>query len=863
MKVRIIVTTILIALVAGLGVAQVQVGSMSGKVLSPDGKVVVGAKVKLYSPVALGKLEEVTDTYGNFRFSHLIPGVYTLTVESEEFQRFENTDILVSVNARLRMIVNLQAIAGETVIITGQEPIIEVDKTSFDSVITNDMISNLPLLSRDYADAIQILPGITPQVDGNMIGPSIAGGNGRQVVWVIDGVENVDDFQGLDNIYVSQEAIDQVQVITSGFSVEYGRGSAGVVNVVTKSGTDAYHGKLFGYYRDDTFEDTPDEPFKWQQFGLEFGGPIFKGQTNFYLVLERTDDHKTTKNTDPWGDITFYDRDTTRNTFQGRINHNLTDSNIVSVKFNYTPSEYFYPSASSIRPIQDATVYNYPAYNVTINDKHVFGDDSVLESTLQYTDNRTEKRPNTPDDPPHYFYYRWTEAGVAKSAIFGNSGTDDIIKKNFQIIEKYKIFREMGDESSMELTFGADARFSRINHKYDGDYRYYYYNGYSPDNPNAIPTYAYFYKGNLDIRADSDMYALYAQDDWKVNDRLTVNLGLRYDYNSYWEFHDFSPRAGFAWDLSDNGSMVLRGGVGVFKDRDILYRVQQVEKPVTTYLYPILVGGKWNGAWRESTPTTTVYNFADDMETPYVIDWGIGIDRQIWEDTRISLDYSFKDGFSRWYSTWDNIPDPVTGKFPDPTMSYICNYGNEGWSRYHGVTIELHKRYSHGWSFDVSYTWSNSRGNGYHYSSFLDNYVIKDSSLEEWRLKQTFPLNNDVPHLFKIYGLARIPLIDVLISANFTARSGYPFTAQNYATGKLAGDINGYRNPDFAQLDMRLQKDIKIGDVRISPKVDIFNVFNRENVASLYALENYPLTFLTPNRWYDWRKLQVGLDIVF
>ncbi|HUX05929.1 MAG TPA: TonB-dependent receptor [Acidobacteriota bacterium] len=862
MRRDLIATLSLLLLCCTFAMAQVQVGSITGVVKSPQGEPVARAVVTATSPVAVENLQSVTDESGSYRFTHLKPGTYKLMVKSDNYQYTELPGIRVTVNAKLRIDIQLQEVGEQVIVITGETPLIETGKTSWDRVLTSEVLQQMPIFQRDFTEAIQILPGITPQVDGNMRGPSINGGRGRQVVWVVDGVENVDDYQGLNALYVSQDSIEEIEVIQSGFSVEYGRGSAGVVNVVTKAGTDEFHGKLYSYYRDDSFDDHQDEPFRWKQLGIQFSGPIVKNKTHFLGQFEYTYEHYVTKNMDPWGDIKYYDRNYERKAYQFRLDHRLMDNNVLSAKIAYMPYDRFFPSSWSIYPVRDATVYNYDNNNVTINDRHVFGEDDVLESTFQFSQYEMHKGKNA-DVPSDYIYYRWQENGVWQAQRWGNTGDADQVQRTYQLIEKWKHYHKLSDKSGMDWTVGLDLKRVGFHYDYDPTYAYYYYLNYSPSDANPIPYYKQQNVGNMRISGDTTMVALYVQNDWKISNRLTFNFGLRFDYNSFWGFKDFSPRAGFAYDITGDGKTLLRGGVGVYKDRDILFRMQQVNKPTNTYFYPILVNGQWDGtSWSKSTPVTTQYFYSDDMGTPYVIDVSLGIERELIPNWRVSATYNYKRGEERWFSKWENLRDPDTGKFPDPTSSYKCFYGNEGKSRFHSVIFELYKRYADNYQFSISYTWSRSRGNGYHYTSFLDQWVMHEPSLEDWRLGQFYALNNDVPHQFKASGLVTIPKILLNVAGTFRWRNGYPFTAQNYATSSLVGEINGYRNPNYGQLDMRFDRQIKLGRFSVTPKIDIFNLTNRENVTSLFALENYA-TFLQPSRWGPHRQLQIGIDFMW
>jgi hypothetical protein len=309
---------VLFALAIGVSSAFAQASSstaeLRGQVTDQSGAAIAGASVTL-TDVGKGISRTSTaDADGNYIFLGVLPSTYELKAEAagEGFSQ-SVVQIVLTVGQQANIPIKLSAAGlSEVVTVVGGAEVIEVDRTQQSSVIDDRQINNLPISRRSYLDYAQLTPGVsdsdniadssdfrvaqTPQS-----GLSFGGNNGRGNYVAVDGAETNTSSGGVLPT-VSQEAVQEFQVLRNSYSAEFGGASGGIISIISKSGSNSLHGGAFGYFRDDKFDArnrfdfSPGEksPFNRQQFGGSFGGPIIKDKSFFFVALERFDEEQTT-----------------------------------------------------------------------------------------------------------------------------------------------------------------------------------------------------------------------------------------------------------------------------------------------------------------------------------------------------------------------------------------------------------------------------------------------------------------------------------------------------------------------------------------------------------------------------------------
>src|SRR2546421_135726 len=273
-------------------------GSIAGTVKDPSGASISGAKLTLTNLATNAKMETVSDSNGGFQFLQLAPAEYSLIVEAVGFKKMTEQHIVVQVDQITHAEVMLEVgSVTEMVEVNSALPLLESDRSTLSNVVNSQVISNMPLNARQYMDLALITPGVLPSATGTQGGGfNVAGARSQSNIFLLDGVSNVDTQinSPLNNFRIS-DAVQEFAVQTSVASAEFGRGTGGQVNIVTKSGGNQFRGSLFEYLRNSNLDAAdfftnrnraPKNPLHRNQYGATLGGPIKHNKTFFFLSYE-------------------------------------------------------------------------------------------------------------------------------------------------------------------------------------------------------------------------------------------------------------------------------------------------------------------------------------------------------------------------------------------------------------------------------------------------------------------------------------------------------------------------------------------------------------------------------------------------
>src|SRR5437868_4327167 len=274
-------------------------GRIVGRVTDSSGAVVPGAKVILTNEATGVNYNSQSNGTGDFSVLQLPVGVYTVTVDHGNFKKYVRKGVRLELNQVLNLAINMQlGAATEVVNVTGEAPLVDTSSTQLGTAIDAKTVTGLPLSARDTYQLLQIQPGVTSTGGADLFygsdqsgAVSVNGGRGRTNNFSVNGGDGNDLFVNAPAIQPSPDAIQEFRVISNTFDAEYGRNSGSVINVVTKSGTNKWHGSLFEFFRNSGMNAKgyfdPYVPALIQnQFGGTFGGPIKKDKTFFFASYE-------------------------------------------------------------------------------------------------------------------------------------------------------------------------------------------------------------------------------------------------------------------------------------------------------------------------------------------------------------------------------------------------------------------------------------------------------------------------------------------------------------------------------------------------------------------------------------------------
>ncbi len=602
----------LLAVLAIPALAQQTAGNVTGRVTDAQNAAVPGVTVTATNSQTGFVRTDVSDVAGIYRLNSLPVGTYTITAELAGFANVENRGIIVNVGQTIDIPIAMKvATLQETVTVTGESPLIETTSSSVGGVVDVGRIENMPLNGRQFANLAVTVPGVglgfhSDPTKSTQYSPQIGGGNGRNLNYQIDGGDNNDDTVGGLLQLFPLEAIQEFNVLTSRYKAEYGRSNGGVMNIVTKSGTNSMHGSWFTLGRDDALNATTTteelnesdkQDYERWQYGGSFGGPIVRDKMHFFGAFERTQqDTLQSVNTQglfPSEDGTFATpyRETL---LTGKVTMNPNTAHYLSVRYGRNQNSQPY-GADPRTPVSGWGTSENEFNSANLNHNWVLGGSMLNEVIIQYADfgnaiganssDPTETFPNNVsigqniNTPQATQQKKWQFRDDFSWHMSGMGGLGHDMKVGFNYIHEPRLF----------ITFNTgtnDYTYTHLDNTLTGPISRVNRNG-----------------GAAEANIPLDQYAFYVQDDWRLSDRLTLNLGLRYDLidgiqvdqsknpnyvkvqaagragllngirgmenfgqDPQEDTNNWQPRIGFAYDLRGNGMDVLRGGWGVYQD---------------------------------------------------------------------------------------------------------------------------------------------------------------------------------------------------------------------------------------------------------------------------------------------------------
>lgn len=602
----------------GAGLANAQTTStIQGTITDKQGLAVGGAELHLSGDVLGTSRTATTDAAGAYAFTNIPAGNYSLTVSHSGFSTRSFNDLAVTLNRTLTFNVVLEV--GETteiVKVSAEPPLLETSSSSSGSTILPQDIGNMPINGRNYLDLLQMVPGVAVyrQADvGSDNATPILGERGNNTGFLIDGQPNENELAGGAASQFNQDTIAEFQVITTGYKAEFGHSSGGVVNVISKSGGNDLHGLASVYHRNNAFDssDIPSsnpgtaipgqtEPpylLRWD-YDAAAGGAMVKDKAYWFASAENIHENQALNFVAPPNTPQFllnneetYNEPTTDNETRvfGKLDqtfglHHLTE------EVNYTNVH-----VNSFNPLSAST--SLPSTRTNDGDRNLFlgfadtaafGDVSspfILSLRGQYRNENTLASPAHPQAGPNTLFNLFSS--FTTGGVFGDLGqfTYGATFTPSTIAQKYGIFGASLEKSVNHhiIKFGWDFEHTHVDGVEANAQQNQLFTTQS-DYQQFGPINAGFFllltvggqtPQDNDIRLRNNYNGLWLQDDWKVTRTLTVNLGVRWDYDSAFSVTtNISPRIGFAWSVTPK--TVIRGSFGDFYDHFRLGLVRDI-----------------------------------------------------------------------------------------------------------------------------------------------------------------------------------------------------------------------------------------------------------------------------------------------
>jgi hypothetical protein len=899
---------------AGAAFAQQAITSatLGGRVEDSSGAAVAGAELNVEYIDRAQTFGAVTDGAGRFQFLRLAPGLYSITVEHPGFEPYRRR-IALSAGQALDLRIALRISAGrESIQVVDAAPVVEAARTSASDRTSGTEIQSLPLNGRNYMDLALLSPGVSrtnlgaPQPFAETsatpgTGLSVSGQRNLNNNFVVDGLSANDDAAGLAGTYYSAEVVREFEVITSGSNAEFGRASAGVVSVATRSGTNEWRGSLYAFLRNSRLDArnalaTRKDPLTQTTYGASAGGPLAPARRFLFTNFEQTRRHAAgviailpanaatinsaltsfgLKGSLATGE---YPTGWNMTNLFARIDQQLAGGHQVMARFGlYDISSENARNVGSLNAVSRGTALFNRDISAAFSDIRPFSARTLNEARLQYVHSRLDAPANDPTGPA---------VNISGVANFGASTTSPT--------GRYNDLYEASDSVSLErgahfFKAGASVLWNRLTIAFPGALAapVYTFPSLSAFQSGRYATFQQAFGDPNQFQSNPNL-GLFAQDQWKPHPDVTIDLGVRYDVQflprpieTYWG--NAGPRAGVAWSPADRRT-VIRASYGLFYDRIPLRATSNaLQRDGSKYRLALLAFGQAGAPTFPQALTAfppgqyiNITTIDPSIRSSYSHQANFQIERRVGAAT-FMLGYQWVRALHLILSRNVNVPTlsaadaaalgvPNLGR-PDPRYGNVSRYESSGDSYFNGLLASVRTRLWGGAQFRLSYTLSKAIDDigNFFFSTPQDNNNLRDDrGLSD----------NDQRH--RVSAAAVVPVGAWELSTMLIYTSALPFNVQlgydrnndtNLNDRPVGVGRNTGRGFNFFSLDARVSRSFKIGERwRIQALAEMFNTLNRANLAAPNNIIGpnpaAPLaSFGAATAAYDPRQAQIGLRL--
>jgi outer membrane receptor protein involved in Fe transport len=826
---------------------------VTGVVVDATGGVLPRAQVELKTPAGLPIASTVTDNVGAFRLESVPAGRYDVRVT---FEGFKPTTVRVNVGNRapgaLRVTLPIAAISQEVNVGRGTAEISADTASNLDvSTVDAETIENLPILNQD------VLGTMARFLDAGAIG---AGGT----TLIVNGIE-------VNNLNVSASAIQQIKINQDPYSAEFARPGRGRIEVITKPGSQEYHGTASFFFRDSSLDARnafaatrpPEQRRNVEGF---LGGPVRHSETtSFSLSMRRDgeDRQAIVVAQDPLGPVRLNIATPSRNDLVAvSLTHQHSKRTTMALSFSYRNEATDNQGVGGFALPSTATNWNQIEKEGTYTQQTVVTP-KLLNQFRLLLGVESETTASLSQAP----------SIVVLDAFTGGGAQGDWLRTEHHFTLTDTVTWSPG-RHVVKAGFNIPDWSRR---RYDDNTNFggtFYFSGladYAAGRPYSFIEQA----GNGHVAFLEKQVGGFVQDEVRLLPNLSVALGLRYDWQNFvHDTNNFGPRASFAFAPTRSGTTVIRGGAGVFYDRTGVRPVQDVLRydGVRLLRYVISNPGYPNalGAGQPlAAQPASIVSFAPDLHTPYSVQYSLSVERQLRKRTSASVTYTGTRGFDQFRSRDVNAPlPPFYAVRPNPSLGVSRQIESAGTARSQSLQLTLRGQVTRFFNGSVQYSLSKA---------------MNDTGGINWMPPNSYDLSQeyaradaDQRHRFDVLGTIN-PGSLFNVGFALALYSGRPYSIvtghDDFNTGianarPIGVSRNSLEGPGYADLDLRWSRDIRLTGTKndegsaVTIGVDAFNVFNRVNESRYIGTLTSPF-FGRAVSAQPPRRLQVSLRFKF
>ncbi len=867
-KIAIMLVTVVSLLIgARPTVAQNIKAALSGRVTDSNGAAIASAEVSVTDQLRGGKRRLITDSQGSFHQPGLEPGRYVVEINKDGFARYQSREIELTVGDHPQLEIRLQPaqVVADVQVVAESASLVRLDEVKLSRSFTSEEMNDLPVQAgrtgRNFYAQARTAPGVTISTVAHA--PfAVSGQRPFNNNYLIDSMDNNDANtgriagRGVTEQLISQEAVASFEILTHNFKAEYGRNSGGVVSLISKSGTNEFHGSLYEYHNNSAlsarnFFESAKPSRRSNLAGFTLGGPVKKDRVFFFgqyevfrlrgnapaLYQGLTDEERARAVAAVRPLVDLYPRapqpgsrlftislpnNTDQYTLLARGDIVLTSKQNLMARFNKTKSNReSYGSGNivnSFTPGERITLSGTAQHNYAITPR-LLNEARVGYSRQVENDLNDQIRPLFLGDPKIN-----GEVGLLRVTGLSSLGIPSYLNQyNFQ--NNYQFIDDVTwTRGAHQFKFGTSVRRVQVNggnidNTFRGQLTFLSINDFLAGRPASYTRNI----GNPRIGLRRTEWQSYAQDDWKITPYLTLNLGLRYELNTApreakdripaqyllpTDRNNVAPRFGFAWQPLKDGKTVVRGGYGIY------FNVLEMSFLGLTRFNPPLIESftAVNPTFpnllekaRRNIPSGLVIP-DPNTRTPYAQHINLAIERELWSPrSSISVAYVSTLGRSLSRARRPNGGENIAQNLrPDPAVGVVTRLETSALSNYHSLQLSWSQRISNDMQIRAAYTWSR----------FIDDVSAIPTSnagldravipLDERNLRLDRAVSDfDIPHILTLSYIWRLPFFKQnrwlggwSVTGITIVQSGRPFTLFS-GTNNLEG-TNSNRINDVA-----------------------------------------------------------------
>jgi hypothetical protein len=760
----------------GLAAAQETTGTLSGRAVDSQGLAIPGATITVTGPQGVKTF--VTDAEGNFNAPYLTPGTYTVRAELQGFKSVEQKNVAVNLGQTVSLTLKMD-VGGltETVEVVGGPPVIDRSRTTIGANLDSEMLKNVPV-GRRFSDTLYLVPGVSSSGAAGAANPSVSGGSGLENMYVVDGVNITNGGYGALGSYsivfgslgngTPFDFIKESQVKTGGYEAEFGQSTGGVINVITKSGSNYVRGSLFGYWRPDGLEG------KWANIqsengtvnttatqlsdaGAEVGGPILRNRAFFFGAFDPQWESRTFIAPDGFPLAAVFPDGVARKrsitNYAAKGTYQLTSHHRFDASFFGDPAHGDNGPQRTNALTRTTTsgfseLKQYGGHTQGVRYDGILSARWLVDASVGRALNRIEEVPSVNE-------WNVTDRTVTPNITSGGIGFYEAGNESNNWQYKANSTNIFGKH---EVRYGVsweDLTYDQVNQRTGPTFTLVTGERTATgasiqilSDPNVGQIYRVVRANLNSARSTEQQYAsFYVQDTFRAGNRLTIKPGIRYEQeklvgtlvDDFTLKNNWAPRIGATYDFIGNGRGKIYGNWGRYYARipnDLAARALSADAGIgADYFDANLTQPIPNGvlAGPAGQQTATHFSIAGagadqidpDAKLTYLDETIGGAEYEVWPGLNLGIRYVYRNigrvledvsafpvvAADLGIPGADSVDYVLTNPGPNtPTAGGLGASFETPIHKYHAIELTAEKRFANSWSLQSSYRWSRLRG---------------------------------------------------------------------------------------------------------------------------------------------------------